>query len=187
MDITSFILGRKNGRDSVKTQEKTVTPSESEIVVTPDAGFDALAKVVVEAVAAGGGSGDSSGYQFKSASVKVEAGADAEYRFNVDFGFQPDFLLVFASGQATRQTQTARVYFGFSAAAIETFGLQSYTKNIALTEGTNDWMYRSGSNAIEDTTTTWTGIYGADPTGFNVGYKPQTSCYYYIYAYKFPL
>ena len=181
MDITSFILGRK----TVKTQEKTVTPGEEEIVVTPDTGFDALAKVIVEAVSTGGGSGDSAGYQYKQASVKTPASTAKGYRFEVNFGFQPDFILVHIGSQSARQTQVAHVYYGFSAAATELFGWSSH-KNYRLSEGTNDWMYASNPFPIESDND-YNPIYNADPTGFNVGYKPATSTYYLICAFKFPL
>lgn len=139
----------------------------------------------IAAIETGGGAGDGSGYQFKSGSIKPASGSAKGYRFNVNFGFQPDFIFAFANGQFARQTQTARAYFGFSAAATAAFGWSS-PYNRALTEGTNDWMYDSNSQPIE-TTNTYTPIYNADPTGFNVGYKPQTSGYYTIWAFKFPL
>lgn len=176
MDITSFILGRKNGRDSVKTQEKTVTPSESEIVVTPDTGYDALSKVTIEAVEAGGGSGESVvaykvGY--------VTATGTWNERISVDFGFKPDFLLVFPEDKTTVST-TNFVFFGFSQKIRDNIDKYAPAKYTYVNSGV---FYLCDNGGTIDSTYANAAINCADETGFNFG-KTHAAGSYWVYALK---
>ncbi|MBO7252551.1 MAG: hypothetical protein J6V25_07980 [Oscillospiraceae bacterium] len=179
MDIISFILGRKNGRDSVKMQEKTVTPGESEITVTPDTGYDALSQVIVEAVEAveaGGGE-----VKYKSAYFKPTS-ASSGYRVSIDFGFKPDILIVCT---ADKETSGAGFFggFGISSRLAEAIGR---TSGVGFEQDSNasTVSYSSGAALIDTTASLYSEPFNhADETGFNLGYSPMsTSCYYYVYA-----
>lgn len=92
MDILSFILGLKKGKSSVKLQEKTVTPSDSEIVVVPDTSYDALSKVIVEAVQSGGGS------DILYTSGTITAGSGTSVTVPHGHGKVPDIIAVYMAG-----------------------------------------------------------------------------------------
>ena len=52
MDIQDVVLNVPGGEEPVY-QEKTVTPSDIQQIVTPDAGYAALSRVVVEPISGG--------------------------------------------------------------------------------------------------------------------------------------
>ena len=54
MDIQDVVLNVPGGEEPVY-QEKTVTPSDTQQIVTPDAGYAALSRVIVESIPGGGG------------------------------------------------------------------------------------------------------------------------------------
>ena len=52
MDIQDVVLNVPGGEEPVY-QEKTVTPSDIQQIVTPDAGYAALSRVIVEPISGG--------------------------------------------------------------------------------------------------------------------------------------
>ena len=174
MDITSFVLGCKNGRDSVKTQEKTVTPSESEIVVTPDTGYDALSKVIVEAVQASGGGNVAQAYWSGYCTLT----AATNTKKSVDFGFEPDVIFLIANKNTTIGTDNF-AYFGLSSRYNETFGKSITNVALYLYSGK---MYRQDYTIGIDSTNDAMPIYSADSTGFYLGKKPCEGDYYLFAA-----
>lgn len=172
MDITSFILGRKSGRDSVKTQEKTVTPSEEEIVVTPDTGFDALSKVIVEAVeASGGGSG------VQCTCFSFFGNSKTSITITRNFGFTPDLIVVLPG---TGKTITSGLVCGFAVStrmeALMT-GLTGGTVLLQSSKLTNFTAIDATiDNPIEEN---YSFIHGATSNGFTISETTRDGEMYY--------
>lgn len=77
----------------VALQEKTVTPGEVAIEITPDEGFLGLAKVLVDAVAAGGGGSSGS---WVSANGYFDA-TTSSHVVTHNMGVKPDIVVVYAN------------------------------------------------------------------------------------------
>ena len=96
-------------------------------------------------------------------------------RIPVDFGFIPDFILVYSISEFT--TNNGKVYVGYSSAVVNKYDCTKgmafviYLWNAAV-------KYKQYSNTIDGTSSA--PIYNADDTGFNLGmYAPAQSTYYY--------
>ena len=99
MDIISFLLGYTSGKNGSSAepilQEKTVTPGETVIEVTPDEGFDGLSKVTVGAIPASGATWVSaSGY------IEPTSAADA-VTVTHNLGVTPDIVVLYATKTPT--------------------------------------------------------------------------------------
>ena len=148
--------------------------------------FDVLSFVMGQQ--AGKASGGSSVGGQKKTQVVTLAGTHGE-RVSVDFGFQPDFIMVFPYDHNVLLTGARPfIYLGFSQRIIDACG------------GADQfccWRYQNADSVVYDyfdlpieyaTDYKYTNmIYGADETGFNLGAKgnPVAAGKFYVWAYKF--
>lgn len=116
MDMISFLLGYTSGSNKGSDpvlQEKTVTPGNSVIEVTPDEGYDGLSKVIVNAVTGGGTK------EVTKVDGKIEV-TNGIMTVTHELGMVPDIAIVYPTSHTSGNSVVLGV--GFSSAYIEQLG-----------------------------------------------------------------
>lgn len=145
-------------------QDKTVTENGT---YSADEGYDGLGSVIVEVASSTG----SISYCKKWVTL---TGTHNE-KVSVDFGFVPDFLLVYPGSTATNSRDC--LFLGISTKWAEKFGVSTFT-GYYYPSGTG-WG-GSGTSTQIDATTCSRGIYGADATGFYIATAHASGGFYVI-------
>lgn len=137
---------------------------------------------IIGTLAAGGGGGQAKYAEYSTGSSNAAAGT----RISVDFGFIPDFIIMFSlwTGSVTSFGSNGRAFFGFSEAAGSVMGKSA--RSAVLYGSSSTLSYKEKYVGIESAGAASTHpIYGANETGFNIGgatlMKMTT---YYIWAFK---
>lgn len=109
-------------------------------------------------------------------------------RINIDFGFAPDFILMYTEWTGSISsfggTNTGRVFMGYSTSGAQSLGAPK--KSIVLKQSTSSLSFSEKYEGIEVSGGASTHpIYGADETGFNIGVCKMMSGTNHILAIKF--
>jgi len=158
-------------------QDKTVTENGE---VVADEGFDGLGKVIVDVMSSGGGNDGVLVY-------KGYATITGTYntKVNIDFGFKPDFLLLYpTSTQSTASVGVVR--FGITSQMAEKYGI-SGTNVLIFTRSSTGLSYAGTADSIDcdvSQNVATAPICGCDETGFTIGRIKHYNGLIYIIAMK---
>lgn len=177
MDIISFLLGYTSGKNGSSAepilQEKTVTPGESVIEVTPDDGFDGLSKVIVEAIAG-------SGKTPVVVSGKFNPTSASEFTVQHSLGVVPD-IAIFCLSETTTNHAIAIFCVSFSTAFNTAVGKNKGSATGVLSSGGNMSIEVGALDENASSSKSYCGFRNTTATEFTVGgstFKLDTGKYY---------
>lgn len=168
----SNVLGDLFGNIAAAIREKTGEEGTMKPIEFPEK---------IAAIEAGGGSG---GGQMFRTFMNINGGYNT--RVNVNFGFKPDILLVYAGSNFTK-TSTGVMLYGTTQAAADKLGASCCNVRVATTSSAGGINVKTLGTSIDCAVSANVGntpICGCDETGFTIGTGAFYSGYAYIIAMK---
>lgn len=170
--------------ESVKNKLQGLIDTANETTGGSDTDLTAAIATLIAGFGQGGGDSGGGGVQVYAGSVTATATTN-NTRVDVDFGFAPDFILVFQNADITGSSSRYYPIFacGFSTTAAAALSVPSTQYCIGTITSAGSKV-RNSSVPI-DTTTNWpSGIRCVDANGFNLSNVPWYSKSLFVIAMK---
>lgn len=164
------VLGELFGNIAAAIREKTGEEGTMKPIEFPEK---------IAAIESGGGGGQIS-------RTYMNINGDYNTRVNVNFGFKPDILLVYASSNFTKAS-TGVMLYGTTQAAADKLGVACNNVRVSTTSSAGGIAVKTLGTSIDCDVSANVGstpICGCDETGFTIGTGAFRSGYAYIIAMK---
>lgn len=134
----------------------------------------------IAGIEAGGGSGDSGDINSRVYIGNLSMTGTGMVRYSVNFGFDPDFLMLVPDSKTTTISDRNIVFFGTSNRLTDAYGRGPYNKTKYVYSGL---LYEQNTGGGMETSNDYQVLYNVNATGFNIG-KNQWVGSYHVFAFK---